>query len=128
MDHDPGDDRERMTRRRKRRAKPTLVAEIIRGALPNRRVAARIEQAHIVLQWEHLVGPQLARVAQATSVTPDGTLFVDVQSSAWMNELQLMRSTILDAVNRDRRFGTIKDIRWRLASRGMRHTPTRDAS
>jgi predicted nucleic acid-binding Zn ribbon protein len=54
-------------------------------------------------------------VTAPESVTPDGTLFVRVATSAWMTELQLMAPQVLAAVNAGRGAGRIKAIRWLLS-------------
>ena len=48
-------------------------------------------------------------------VALDGTLFVRVATSAWMNELQLMMPDIMARINAGRGAGRIKTIRWLLA-------------
>ncbi len=78
-------------------------------------LAERVARAQVVAEWPRLVGPQVAAVTAPESVTPDGTLFVRVATSAWMTELQLMAPQILAAVNAGRGAGRIKTIRWLLA-------------
>jgi predicted nucleic acid-binding Zn ribbon protein len=75
----------------------------------------RLGQAQVVWQWPELVGPQIAAVTEAEGVTPDGTLFVRVATSAWMNELQLMTPEIMARINAGRGAGRIATIRWVLA-------------
>jgi predicted nucleic acid-binding Zn ribbon protein len=53
-------------------------------------------------------------VTQPESITPDGTMFVRVATSAWMNELQLMMPDIMARLNAGRGAGRIKTIRWLL--------------
>ena len=65
--------------------------------------------------WPRLVGPQIAAVTEPESVTPDGTLFVRVATSSWMNELQLMTPDIMARVNAGRGPGRITTIRWLLS-------------
>ena len=68
----------------------------------------------MVTDWAALVGPQIAAVTQPESVTPDGTMFVRVATSAWMNELQLMMPDLMARINAGRGAGRIKTIRWLL--------------
>jgi predicted nucleic acid-binding Zn ribbon protein len=49
-------------------------------------------------------------------VGPDGTLFVRVATSAWMNELQLMTPEIMAKINAGRGQGRVKAVRWLLAT------------
>ncbi len=95
------------------------VGEALRGYLSRSSVGGRIAQAQVVLEWPRLVGPQVAAVTTPESVAPDGTLFVRVTTSAWMNELQLMTPDIMARINAGRGSakgaGRIKTIRWLLA-------------
>ena len=94
--------------------RPTAVAEALRSYLAKSGLATRLAQAQVIPDWPRLVGPQIARVTAPESVTPDGTLFVRVATSAWMTELQLMGPQIMAAINTGRGVGRIKTIRWLL--------------
>ena len=98
----------------RRRSKPTAVGEVLEGYLARAGLAQRLKQAQVVPEWPRLVGPQIAAVTQPESVTPDGTLFVRVATSAWMNELQLMTPDIMARVNAGRGPGRIRTVRWLL--------------
>jgi predicted nucleic acid-binding Zn ribbon protein len=91
------------------------VGEALKGYLDRSSIGQRIAQAQVVLNWATLVGPQIAAVTQPESVAPDGTMFVRVATSAWMNELQLMSPDIMARINAGRGSGRIKTIRWLLA-------------
>src|SRR5207245_1120532 len=73
---------------------PVAVGEALRGYLARSGLGKRLGQAQVIPEWPDLVGPQIAAVASPESVSPDGTLFVRVVTSAWMNELQLMTPEI----------------------------------
>lgn len=108
--------------KRKRRAQPVAVGAVLGDALRQAGIARRVEQAQVVLEWSQRVGPQIAAVTSARAATADGTLFVDVVSSAWMAELMMMQPTLLEAVNRGRGSGRIRQIRWRVGSLSERHS------
>jgi len=101
----------RVTKRRQ--GKPTSLGEALRRYLAKAGLGERLAQAQVIPDWPRLVGPQIAAVTHPESVAPDGTLFVRVATSAWMNELQLMAPQIMAAVN-GRGAGRIKTIRWLL--------------
>src|SRR5256886_10878952 len=109
--HNAGDTR-RMTNRRQ--GKPTPLGDALRRYLAKAGLGRRLAQAQVIPDWPRLVGPQIAAVTQPESVTPDGTLFVRVATSAWMNELQLMGPQIMTAVNAGAA-PRIKTIRWLLS-------------
>jgi len=102
-----------------RRRPPVAVREALEGYLKRTGLAKRLEQTGVIPEWPELVGAPIAAVTEPERVTPDGTLFVGVESSAWMNELALMTPQILAAINRRRAAGPITTIRWVLK------TPTR---
>jgi predicted nucleic acid-binding Zn ribbon protein len=93
--------------------KPMTIGDALKRYLAKAGLAKRVAQAQVIPDWPRLVGPQIAAVTEPESVAPDGTLFVRVATSAWMNELQLMAPQIMAAVNG--RGGRIKTIRWLLS-------------
>jgi predicted nucleic acid-binding Zn ribbon protein len=103
-----------MTEKRVRQSAPMAVGEALQGYLARSGLASRLAQAQAVTEWATLVGPQIAAVTQPESITPDGTMFVRVATSAWMNELQLMMPDIMARLNAGRGAGRIKTIRWLL--------------
>jgi predicted nucleic acid-binding Zn ribbon protein len=82
-------------------------------------LARRVAQAGVVDEWPALVGPQIASVTRADSVTPDGSLRVMVATSAWASELSLMTPRILAQLNKGRA-GRIREIRWIVSDRRMK--------
>jgi predicted nucleic acid-binding Zn ribbon protein len=95
--------------------KPMAVGEVLERFLARSGLATRLKQAQIIPEWAALVGPQIAAVTQPESVALDGTLFVRVATSPWMNELQLMAPAIMARINAGRGAGRIRTIRWLLA-------------
>lgn len=96
------------------RKKPASIADVLAGVLRDTGIAARVEQAGIIPEWSALVGAQIAAVAEPMSVTADGTLFVNVTTNAWMNELSLMEPELLRALNAKDGRVAVKRIRWLL--------------
>jgi predicted nucleic acid-binding Zn ribbon protein len=96
------------------RKKPSPIADVLAGVLEESGLAARIEQAGIIPEWSSLVGAQIAAVAEPMSITADGTLFVNVTTNAWMNELSLMEPELLRALNAKDGRVPVRRIRWLL--------------
>ncbi|NUO37403.1 MAG: DUF721 domain-containing protein [Gemmatimonadaceae bacterium] len=96
------------------RKKPAAIGDVLAGVLQDTGIAARVEQAGIIPEWSTLVGAQIAAVAEPMSVTADGTLFVNVTTNAWMNELSLMEPELLRALNAKEGRAPVKRIRWLL--------------
>lgn len=92
-------------------SRPTPLGEALTSYLKRSGLLKRIGQAGVVEQWADLVGPQIARVTEAESVTPDGVLRVRVATAAWASELSLMTPQILARLNTGRS-GRITSVRW----------------
>jgi predicted nucleic acid-binding Zn ribbon protein len=99
-------------RRTPKPTQPTRVAEVLEGYLKSAGLADRVGQATVVDTWPDLVGPRIAHAAVADSVTADGTLFVRAATNAWAQELSMMETELLELVNRGRRAGRVRRIRW----------------
>ena len=99
----------------KKPTRPVAVGEALQGYLTRAGLADRVARAQVIPNWAVLVGPQIAAVTAPESVSQDGTLFVRVATSPWMNELQLMTPEIIGRLNAGRRAGRITSIRWLLS-------------
>jgi len=82
----------------------------MKGYLSRAGLRERMEQTGVIDEWSRLVGAQIAKVTTPERVSQDGTLFVKVSSSAWMQELQLMAPTILAKLREKTK--AIKAIRY----------------
>ena len=94
--------------------KPSALGDVLAGVLRDSGVAERVEQAGLIPEWPALVGPQIASVTEPMSITADGTMFVQVTTNAWMNELSLMEPELLRALNAKPERAPVKRIRWLL--------------
>jgi predicted nucleic acid-binding Zn ribbon protein len=90
---------------------PTPLADALTSYFKQAGLTKRVQQAGIIEEWAELVGPQIARVTEPDSITPDGVLRVRVATAAWANELSLMSPRILARLNAGRS-GRVKQIRW----------------
>ena len=117
MADDAGDRLEKATawlRQQRATAKKGRLAtagEAVDRFLARAGLAKRVAQAGVIAEWAELVGPQIAAVTRAESVTQDGVLRVVVSTAAWANELSLMAPRIMARLNTGR-VGRIKEIRW----------------
>lgn len=100
-------------RSRKKRS-PQKLADVVTGLLSKSGIADRVAQASVIPDWTGLVGPQIARVTQPLSITPQGTLFVAVTTNAWMTELSLMEPDLLRRLNQKTGRLQIRKIRWQI--------------
>ncbi|MEP6573060.1 MAG: DUF721 domain-containing protein [Gemmatimonadota bacterium] len=100
---------------------PTPIAAALESYLKRCGFSRRLEQVEVVEAWPTFVGPQIAAVTTAESVSAEGVLRVRVTTAAWANELSMMVPQILARVNAGRK-GRIKEIRW-LPGGSARHQP-----
>ncbi len=93
---------------------PEKVGNLLGGFLQAKGLREPILRAGIVEEWEGKVGEAIARVARARCVRDDA-LIVEVRSSAWLMELNLMKGEILERVNEGRTEGLVGRIVFVLA-------------
>jgi predicted nucleic acid-binding Zn ribbon protein len=77
-------------------------------------IGDRVKQGEVIGLWPELVGPEVAAVTRAISVSEDGTLFAVARNHAWMHELTMMEADLLQSINRVTGNRPIVKIRWAL--------------
>jgi predicted nucleic acid-binding Zn ribbon protein len=107
-----------------KKKQPEKLDAVLSAFLEQSGLAGRVEQATVIPDWEELVGAQIAAVTTPIMISRDGTLFVAVRTSAWMQELSLMEPQLLQALNERTggeaksigggRSAAIERIHWRL--------------
>ncbi len=97
-----------------RKKKPEAIGSVVATWLGQSGLAKRVEQAGVIPEWPELVGPQIATVTNPQSVTANGTLFVQVTTNAWMNELSMLEPELLRQLNAKGGRTPIRRIRWVL--------------
>lgn len=99
------------------RGEPTRLGELLDGVLQDSGLQEQIERQSVMDAWEEVVGDQIADVTEPVRVD-GGVLFVEVRSSAWLMELDMIKHEILERLNEDRDEGRIEKLRFRLAETG----------
>jgi predicted nucleic acid-binding Zn ribbon protein len=94
-------------------AKPEKASDILGRLTKRMGIAARLENEKAVVLWGEAVGQGIARKARATSVR-DGILFVTVQNSMWLQELALLKESIISKINSQVGSDVIEDIVFRV--------------
>jgi predicted nucleic acid-binding Zn ribbon protein len=77
---------------------PIKLDTVLAAVLEEHGVKKQVERMGVLDLWGGLVGEHVAAVTRAKSVS-DATLFVEVRTSAWLMELNMMRRDFLDRVN-----------------------------
>ncbi len=80
---------------------PKRVGDVLGGVLERAGIRTQLEHQSVLEEWSDLVGPGIARLTRARSVF-DGVLVVEVRSSAWLMELDMMKRDIMARVNAGR--------------------------
>jgi predicted nucleic acid-binding Zn ribbon protein len=93
---------------------PEKVGDLLGPFLRKSGLRETVSRIEAVDQWDELVGEAIARVTRAQGVR--GTaLVVEVRSSSWLMELNLMKEEILRRVNEGRQEALIEKLVFVLA-------------
>lgn len=84
------------TKRKAKGLKP--VASMLEEVLDTHGVRDQVERMRALDAWPDVVGEAVAAVARAVAVD-ESALIVEVRTSAWLMELNLMKSDLLARVN-----------------------------
>lgn len=71
-----------------------------------------------VREWPDAVGPRVARRARAVSFQ-EGTLVVEVEGSAWLQELSILKRDLVCQLNRHLGSPHVRDLRLINARGGI---------
>ncbi|HET7501646.1 MAG TPA: DUF721 domain-containing protein, partial [Kofleriaceae bacterium] len=110
------------------RALGTLKAsDAVAAALALHGITDEIRAGRIVTEWSELVGPKIAQRTRPDGVT-DRVLWVEVATSAWLHELNLLRPQLLKSLTESlaARIGgpaPFDELKFRLAGRNRREPP-----
>lgn len=96
---------------------PARVGDLVEGVLRSAGVREQVERQRVLEAWDEVVGEKIADVTRPVRVSGP-VLFVEVRSSAWLMELDLMKHRILERLNQDRDEGRIEKVRFLLAENG----------
>ena len=78
--------------------RPVRVDSVLAALLEKHGVKEQVERMSVLDLWPELVGEHIAEVTKAKGVS-DSTLFVEVRTSAWLMELNIMKREFLSKVN-----------------------------
>jgi predicted nucleic acid-binding Zn ribbon protein len=101
-----------------RKGPPESIGALVTRFLRERGHEGRVAQASVLDDWSRVAGPQIARVAEAQSITADGTLVVAVATNSWMSELAMHELEFLTRLNDGFAPPRVRRIRWQI-QRGL---------
>ena len=88
---------------------PERVGSVVNRFLEGAGLGEQVRRQGVLEAWPTLMGEAIAAVTRARAVSA-GTLFVEVRSSPWLMELEMMKAEILRRVNADRTDGLIERV------------------
>lgn len=93
------------------------VGDVLAEVLEKKGLLKQVERAGLVEEWPDRVGEKISSVTRAVSV--DGRrMVVEVRSSGWLMELNLMKREILARLNEGRSDAPIERIIFVLSENG----------
>ncbi len=92
---------------------PVPLSDVLPEFLRKHGLEGEVEAQEALARWDAAVGSAIARVARPSGVSR-GVLYVEVRSSAWMSELNLMRRDIMARLNAGLDQGRIRRLVFRL--------------
>ena len=82
----------------RRDAQPQQIGDVLADVLEDAGVLRQFERLGVLDLWPEIVGERVAAVTHARNVD-DTVLIVEVRSSAWLMELNMMKGDLLKRVN-----------------------------
>ena len=77
---------------------PVRLGDVLGGVLEQHGLGDQLKRMAALDLWAEVVGAHIAAVTRARSVA-EGTLVVEVRSSGWLMELNMMKGDLLARVN-----------------------------
>ena len=74
------------------------IGKILTDVLRDLGLSKKLSEQRAVVEWSDIVGRRVAEHARALRVD-NGRLFVEVDSSVWLQELTLMKRSVLRQIN-----------------------------
>jgi predicted nucleic acid-binding Zn ribbon protein len=94
---------------------PEKIDSILDRLVARMGITGRLEREKAVVSWEEAVGSAIACRAAAVSIS-GGRLVVAVENSAWLQELAMMKESIIDKVNSRVGKPVVEDIIFRIGN------------
>jgi predicted nucleic acid-binding Zn ribbon protein len=103
---------------------PIPASDAVAAALKLHGITDQIRAGRVLTEWSELVGPKIAQRTRPEGVT-DRLLWVEVATSAWLHELNLLRPQLLRGLlERLGEPALFDDLRFRLAGGKRREQVT----
>jgi len=81
-----------------RHSRTESIDKVVEGYLKSMGIETKMKEVMLVNSWEEIVGKTVARVTDSLFIRR-GTLYVSLKSSVVRNELQMLKSGLIKALN-----------------------------
>ncbi len=96
---------------------PVRLDTVLGEVLGRHGLQDQVRRMGVLELWPDIVGAAIAKVTEARGVQ-EATLFVEVRTSAWLMELNLMKAELLERVNERMSEAPLERIVFVLAETG----------
>lgn len=96
---------------------PVRLDTVLPEVLQRHGLKDQVRRMGVLDLWPEIVGPRIAEVTRARGVS-EATLIVEVRTSAWLMELNMMKGELLSRVNEHLPEVPLKRIMFVLAETG----------
>ena len=90
----------------------------LQRALQERGLEGELKGWDAVREWARVVGPRIAAHSRATTFQ-SGVLVVEVDGSAWMHELGVLKRQLIRSMNRELGSPTVREVRYVVPRGGI---------
>jgi len=90
----------------------------LQRALVERGLEGELRGWDAVKEWARVVGPRIAARSRAVAFQ-QGTLIVEVDGSAWMQELNVLKRQLIRTLNRELGSATVREVRYVVPRGGI---------
>ena len=116
-----------MSHMRSRKNSNANLASALPGLVRDKGWEQKIDQHRVFLDWEKLVDETTAAHCRPLKVLKD-VLWLEVENSAWMQQLQFQKVTLLQVLNDYLKFSRFSDIRFAVQEKQRQEPPARRAA
>lgn len=95
-----------------KRTEPEAIGDVLRLMIQECNMAGRLDECRAVELWPLIMGKRIARLTSRPRISC-GVMIVDVESASLRHELNMNRSGIIEAINRELGKEVVKSARFR---------------
>ncbi len=101
-----------------RKHTPDHISSLLGDMINRRKWQDRFELHEVFNFWQKAVGQEIAKHASPTKFRGK-VLWIEVSDSIWMQQLQFLKITLLEKVNKEFKSVAVEDIRFQLKLPGQ---------